>query len=249
MDLGTAAITSGTSTGGTATLTTTIPPGLVVPGRQAVDLVALYGGDPHHLASRSAKVKMPFSPVSFAVSPATLSLQPNGTTTFSTTGGVTPSVRWFVVTDTTAGFSMATGFSSSSIDESAGAFTAGANPGYVVVQALDEHGAEALSHITVGSPTAPPPWAGDAGVSDCWPDAGAPDAGADATAMDSGTAPTADSGEPQTDASTPGGPGGSKGGCSCELVTGTSPASNASGALGGLGLGLAALLRLRRRSR
>jgi hypothetical protein len=247
-DLGSATITNGTSTGGTATLTTVIPPGLVVPGRQAVDLVALYGGDAHHLASQSAKVKMPFSTVSFAVSPPTLSLQPNGTKTFAATGGVMPSVRWFVITDTTAGFSMATGFTSSSIDESAGAFIAGANPGYVVVRALDGDGAEALSYITVGSPTTPPPWQSDGGVSECWPEAGAPDAGPDATAVDSG-APTVDAGEPQADASTPGSPGASKGGCSCELASGTSPASNPFGALGGMVVGLAALFRLRRRSR
>ena len=250
-ELGSANIASGTTTGGTATLQAVIPPGLVIPGRQAVDLVALYGGDANHLPSRSARVRMPFDPVTFAISPATLSTQPNGSSTFSTTGGVTPPVRWFISTDTTAGFSMTTGFTSSSIDESSGAFTAGGNPGYVVIQALDKYGAESVARITVGSPTTSAPWDGDAGVSHCVPEAGAPEAGvadaaADATAtQDSGTSQL-DSAVAEQDAGK-GSPGGSGGGCSCKLAAAeASPASLPFAAFAGLAIGLGAR---RRRSR
>jgi hypothetical protein len=250
-ELGSATITNGTSTGGAATLQAVIPPGLVIPGHQAVDLVALYGGDANHLPSRSAKVSMPFEPVTFAITPATLSTQPNGSATLATTGGITPPVRWFIETDTTEGFSMASGFTASSIDESSGAFTAGGNPGYVVIQALDKYGAEAVAHVTVGSPTATPPWAGDAGVSHCVPDAGVaeagtPDAGADATAEDSGS-PSFDSGA-ESDAGTPGHSAGSSG-CSCEAGAGAATSSAlASGGLAALGIGLGARRRRSRRA-
>ncbi len=248
-ELGSANIASGTTTGGTATLQAVIPPGLVIPGRQAVDLVALYGGDANHLPSRSARVRMPFDPVTFAISPATLSTQPNGTSTFSTTGGITPPVRWFISTDTTAGFSMTTGFTSSSIDEGSGAFTAGGNPGYVVIHALDKYGAESVARITVGSPTTSAPWDGDAGVSHCVPEAGAPEAGLVDAAADA----TQDSGSSQLDSAVAeqdagrGGPGGSGGGCSCKLAAAeASPASQPFAAFAALAIGLGAR---RRRSR
>ena len=51
--LGDVAITNGTTTSGTATITTAIPPGMVQPN-QAVDVFALYGGDTSHLPSFSA---------------------------------------------------------------------------------------------------------------------------------------------------------------------------------------------------
>lgn len=240
-ELGSATITNGTATSGTAVLQTTVPPGLVIPGRQRVDLVASYGGDTNHLASRSPKVGLSFDPVTFAVSPPTLALAPDAGTTLSTTGGVTPPVRWFILDDTTAQYSM-NGFSSSSIDESSGAFSAAPNAGYVLVQALDKYGAEALGEVTVGSPTGAPPWATDGGASLCQLDAGAADAGshdsgatqdaaADATVRDGGTT-TADSGV-APDASDEGSP--SSGGCNCETTGGIAgPSGAALAALGGL---------------
>ena len=247
-DLGTAAITSGTSTGGTATLTTTNPPGLVVPGRQAVDLVALYGGDPHHLASRSAKVKMPFSPVSFAVSPATLSLQPNGTTTFSTTGGsrLRPLVRRH---RHDGGLLDGDGLQLVVDRRERGSVHGGGQPRLrrgAGPRRARRRGAVAHHGRLADGPAAVGRRRRSVGLL-----AGRRSAGCgrrrDRDELRYG--PHGRLRRASTDASTPGGPGGSKGGCSCELVTGTSPASNASGALGGLGLGLAALLRLRRRSR
>jgi hypothetical protein len=252
-ELGSGTVSNGTTTGGTATLQAIIPPGLVIPGRQAVDLVALYGGDTNHLPSRSALVRMPFDPVSFAITPSTLSTQPNASSTFSTTGGITPPVRWFISTDTTAGFSMTTGFTASSIDESTGAFTAGGNPGYVVIQALDKYGAEAVSQITVGSPTGGPPWEGDAGVTHCVPEAGAPeagapDAGADATTFQDSGAPQVDSGAAEEDTGTSGGSGHSNGGCSCKLAACAPPSSTLPFAVfAGLVVGLAVRRRRLRR--
>jgi hypothetical protein len=232
-ELGSTTITGGTAASGTAVLQTTVPPGLVIPGRQRVDLVAVYGGDTHHLASQSSKVSVSFTPVTFAVTPATLATAPDAGTTFSTTGGVTPPVRWFILADTTAQFSM-DGFSSSSIEEDSGAFSAAPNPGYVLVEALDKYGAEALSQVTVGSATGTPPWATDGGMNLCPVDGGATDAGpndagavqdavADGTVHDGGMT-TGDSG----------------GGCNCEAVGGAAGSSGAAlVALGGLMIGVA----------
>jgi hypothetical protein len=232
-ELGSTTITGGTGTSGTAVLKTAVPPGLGIPGRQRVDLVAVYGGDTHHLASQSSKVSLSFTPLTFAVTPATLASAPDVGTTFSTTGGVTPPVRWFILADTTAQFSME-GFSSSSIEEDSGAFSAAPSTGYVLIQALDKYGAEARSQVTVGSATGTPPWATDGGTSLCPVDGGAADAGpndagavqdaaADGTVRDGGTT-TADSG----------------GGCNCEAAGGgAGPSGAALAALGGLMIGMA----------
>lgn len=233
-ELGTAKITNGTATSGTAVLQTTVPPGIANPGRQKVDLVAVYGGDTYHLASQSPKVSESFQDFSFAASPATLSTMPNASASFSITGG-TPPASWYIVSDTTASFSQQTGFSSSTIDESSGAFTAGPKAGYVLLQVLDKYGAEAFAQVTVGSPTATPPWAPpDGGTNLCATlDAGASDAGvADATVPEGGGA-TADSG-----ASEPGSSA-SKGGCSCDAVgEGAGPSGAALAALAGLVVGV-----------
>jgi MYXO-CTERM domain-containing protein len=239
-ELGSATIANGTAASGTAVLQTTVPPGLVIPGRQRVDLVASYGGDIHHLASRSSKVSLAFAPVTFAVTPAAATVAPDAGTTLSTTGGVTPPVRWFILDDTTQQFSM-NGFSASSIDESSGAFSAAPNSGYVLIQALDKFGAEALAEVTVGSPTSTAPWANDGGASLCAVDGGPNDAGvqdaAPATTLDATT--SVDSGAPKEVSA-----GG--GGCNCEAAGGIAGPSGAGlAALGGLMLVAA---RRRRRS-
>jgi hypothetical protein len=249
-ELGTTTITAGTTTGGQAVLVTKIPPGVVNPGHQVVDVYALYSGDEHHLASRSADVQVTFEPFSFAIVPATVDLQVNGTESFTTTGGVPP-VRWYVDVDTTFGFT-ANGPSGASIGEADGGFVAGPQAGYVEISALDSDGAEAFAKITVGNPTVPPPWADagtDAGQVDAGHDSGVHDAGHDAT-KDAGKPlikdaahpidvahVTADAGEPEEK--------GGGGGCSCEVAE-SRRESSLSGILG-IAFGLAFVSRRRAR--
>jgi hypothetical protein len=147
----------GTATGGTATLSTSIPPGLVKPGQQFVDVVAVYGGDDFHLASTSSKVGVGFAPLSFAIVPEAVHLAINGTKSFSTTGGQDP-VSFFIDYDSTASFT-----GGAQIGETDGGLTAGPVPGFIIVEALDKFGVEALAQITVGAAVGPAPWA-DGGV-------------------------------------------------------------------------------------
>jgi MYXO-CTERM domain-containing protein len=158
--IGTAPIMGGTTTSGTATLAAVIPPGLVQP-TQAVDLVAMYGGDTHHLASTSAKSRITFAPVTLCITPATTTVAAGGTFTYTSGGGVTP-VKWFLFADSTCNTS---GNLCSTLDETTGAFKAGTgSPGYALVAAIDADGAETFGEITVGKPTGAAPWAGDAGI-------------------------------------------------------------------------------------
>jgi MYXO-CTERM domain-containing protein len=133
------------------------------------------------------------------------------------------------------------GFSASSIEEDSGAFSAAPNNGYVLIEALDKYGAEALSEVTVGSPDGGSPWATDGGTSLCPTDGGASDAGsndaggavqdapADGTVHDGGTTTA-----------------GSGGGCNCEAAGGAAGSSGA--ALAALG-GLMVVVARRRRGR
>jgi len=166
-ELGTVALTGASATTAQATLSTPIPPGLVKPGQQWVDVVAVYAGDTQHYGSTSAKVGIEFQPLSFAVNPATSTMQPLATQTFTSTGGITP-VRWYVDYDSTAGRVNADGgghhFLSATIDETTGVLTAGPMVGYIEITAVDNDGAEALAYVTVGAGDAgPAPWTGDAG--------------------------------------------------------------------------------------
>jgi MYXO-CTERM domain-containing protein len=253
-ELGTVSLAAdSTSTTGQAVLKTAIPPGLVKPTDQWVDVVAAYSGDAAHLPSVSPKVGVGFSKITFAVTPATAMLQPGGSQTFSTTGGVPP-VRWFVDTDTTRGRTDAGAFGAASIDETTGALTVGEKAGYVEIVALDSDGAEALAEITVGDPTTPAPWSADGGV--VYLDSGVPplvDAGHDAGPKDAGVKdaahrddalppPARDAGVKEEDA---GVPEAGASGCSCELAGGPQ-STGPVGALGGLLLGLALVVRRRR---
>ncbi len=167
--LGTGTVT-GTTTSGTGSLSTIIPPGLVKPG-QAVDVVAQYGGDANHLASSSTKSTITFSPAStFCVTPSTDSVKGGASLSFAASGGVSP-VTWHVRSDSTCTdtywlfYPLPASDGCSALNESTGAFTAGKGAaGYVLVQAIDADGAEAFAEITVGSPSAAAPWAGDAGI-------------------------------------------------------------------------------------
>jgi hypothetical protein len=159
--LGTAAITGGTTTSGSASLATAIPEGMVNSGR-AVDVVAMYGGDANHLASVSALVPITFSPVStLCSSPPTVTLKAGGTDTFTSEGGVPP-VRWYIDDDTTCN---ADGDDCSTLNVTSGAFVAGTGQaGWVVVAGLDSDGAEVFVEVTVGNPTGTAPWAAGSGI-------------------------------------------------------------------------------------
>jgi len=244
-----------TSTTGQAVLKTAIPPGLVKPGQQWVDVVAAYGGDGAHLPSVSPKVGVGFSKISFAITPATAMLQPGGSQGFSTIGGVPP-VKWYIDVDTTRGRTDGGGFGAASIDETSGALTVGDKAGYVEIVAIDSDSAEALAEITVGDPTTPAPWSPDAGpfidsgvppLVDAGHDAGPKDAGVkDAGHKDAAPPPPKDAGvKKEADAGLAPEPGTS--GCSCELAGGReSRGAGPVGALGGLVLGLALVVRRRR---
>jgi hypothetical protein len=209
--LGTDALTSTTTSSGTATFTGPIPPGLVDPAAQYVDVVAMYGGDATHLASTSAKVRITFPQVaSFCLVPSIGTIQPEEGFTFTAVGG-TPPILWYTGADSTCDDM---GNNCSTMDESTGAFRAGINSGYVVVVAVDSTGLEQVAYLTVGNPedAGPPPWPEDAAapLGGCMalpPDAGftigIPDAGSDASGatVDSGIAPEEDSGTSSADAS------------------------------------------------
>lgn len=257
-ELGSAAITGGTATGGQAVLVTTIPPGISNPGHQHVDVVASYGGDVNHLASVSATATVNFAPLTLAIVPAALTLQPNGSQSFTTTGG-TPPVRWFIAVDTTANYTNGY-YNGSTIDEVDGGFVAGPMSGYVEVTALDKFGAEAIAEVTVGGPTTPAPWDPDAGI-DAGMDSGVhhvtttPDAGSDATTQDAAK----ETGSIVEDAGAPedavahashdaGKASSSSGGCSVANAPG-STGGTPLGALGGLVFGLGLASRRRRATR
>jgi hypothetical protein len=251
-ELGTVAL-SGVSGGmGTATLSTAIPPGLVKPGAQWVDVIASYGGDTAHLPSVSPKVGVGFQTITFAIMPATVTIPQSGMQQFTATGGIPP-VKWYVDEDTTHGRVDGGGFGAANIDEDGGLLTVGPKNGYVEIAALDSKGAEALGYITVGTPDAGAPWSPDGAV---YLDAGVPPDGyagtvdsgpvdsgtvvADATTpMDSGTA--TDSGATKESPS-------KSSGCSCHLAGAGDSGSAPLGALGGLALAGAMLARRRARS-
>ena len=212
-------IAGATPSSGTATLKTTIPPGLVRPGHQWVDVVAVYGGDASHLASTSAKVGVGFGPLSFAIDPVATTMPVNGTKSFSATGGSTP-VSWFVAVDTTQSQN-----GGAFVDPTSGSLMTGPTPGYVVVEAIDRYGAEALAQVTVGSATGTPPWEMDAGpfIDGGVPPAlpGSSDAGHDASVIADSAAPSHEASDEDASVAS-GGEAHSGGGCS---VGRTPPAS------------------------
>ncbi len=277
--LGSAAITGGMTSGGSAVFTGPIPPGLVNPAAQYVDVVAMYGGDAHHLASTSAKVRLTFSQADFCLVPSIGTILPTEGFTFSYTGG-TPPVLWFTGADSTCDAN----FSCSTLNQSTGAFMAGPEPGYVVVVGIDSTGMEQVAYLTVGDPgpdAGAPPW-GDAGVplGGCMalpPDAGftigpqdagsgtsTPDDGGSTVIVDSGTTPEQDGSVSTMDASAdsstvapgedageagPAGDGGSKTSPAGSSGCGCKVGSSGPGAPSGALAGLGLGLLLRRRRR
>jgi hypothetical protein len=249
-ELGTVSITGGTTTSAQAVLKTTVPPGLVKPGHQTVNVVAFYGGDTNHLPSSSATALLTFAPFMFAIVPDVYYLDPNELEGFTTTGGVPP-VRWFIEIDTTATYN-----GGSSIGEYDGGFTAGPQAGYTEIVALDSFGAEALAQVTVGNPKVPAPWDLDAGVDSGTPVATVHDAGHDVSVRDSGSdvarikeaghVVDAEEQVAKKDAASEEEEPAARG-CSCELVGGRgAPLTAPPFAVGSLALGLAFVARRRR---
>jgi hypothetical protein len=153
-NLGDVAITTGTTTSGTITLTTTVPPGMVQPN-QSVDVFALYSGDANHLPSFSAAQSITFAPVTLCVSPPSSGVAAGATVDYAAIGGVAP-MRWSIVYDSTC---TAAGTGCSNINVNTGVFTAGTGaPGYVIVDAIDADGAETFSEVTVAGGSGTVPW-------------------------------------------------------------------------------------------
>ena len=147
------------SSPGTATVTTGAPPaavlkvGLVRPGAQYVGVSAAYGGDAHHLASTSPVVRVWFTGVDLCIPQGSANVAPDATIAYSSSGGIAP-IAWYTSNDSTCDENG----DCSLIDGATGAFTAGPEPGYVVVAAYDSFGAIAVSWVTVGTPGGTPPW-------------------------------------------------------------------------------------------
>jgi hypothetical protein len=175
--LGTVPVTPVTSPteGGTAKLMTHAPPGLY--GK--AEVVAVYGGDPHYLASWSALVGVSATST-LAISPAKVTVNPGQTVQFMATGGQSP-FAWT--------FGTSSAMSTSSIDPSSGLYQASSTGGEQdTILVVDAYGAEALAYVTIAQ--AGP---GDGGTTQ---DAGGR---ADAGPVDAGVQ---DEGAPPVDSST-----------------------------------------------
>jgi hypothetical protein len=184
-----APVTGATASTGTATLTAMIPVGLVQPGVQYVEVTAQYGGDGAHLPSTSTPVRVPFTGVDLCIPQAVQTVAPDGAITYSASGGAPP-IIWSIAYDSTCDEEG----DCSSIDPTTGAFTAGPEPGYVIVEATDSGAARAIGFVTVGSPGSAPIWGTQMPTSCPSGDAGAEDAGgaADASAAEDARAAAAD---------------------------------------------------------
>ncbi|HEX4825423.1 MAG TPA: S53 family peptidase [Candidatus Polarisedimenticolaceae bacterium] len=153
-NLGDVAISNGTPTTGSTTLSTAIPPGMVQPN-QAVDVFAMYNGDANHLPSFSSPQHITFGPVPMCVSPPTASVAAGATINYTVAGGVPP-MRWYIPYDTSCSASF-TGCST--INVTTGVFHAGTGaPGYVIVQGVDADGADTFSEVTVAGGSGTVPW-------------------------------------------------------------------------------------------
>jgi hypothetical protein len=188
--LGSNPIVGGTTSTGTAAVTAVIPVGLVNPGAQYVDVVAMYGGDAQHLASVSAPVRVSFTGVDLCISQgvALETVPPGAAIAYSTQGGLAP-ITWEIAGDSTCD----SNGNCSTIDATTGAFIAGPEPGYVIVRAVDSDFAFARAFVTVGTGgTATPPW-GTQMPSSCSPPDGGPMGSGPDGGADSAPIPEADS--------------------------------------------------------
>jgi MYXO-CTERM domain-containing protein len=256
----------GSTSSATASLSIAIPPGLVRPGAQSVDVYAVYGGDAFHGPSTSAKVTIDFAALSLAITPIDPEVKVGGSLAFHATGATT--VKWYTGNDSTC--TAGTMQLCSGIDPSTGAFTAGGGVGTTQVFAIDPDGAYALTTAYVGEQP-PDGGSGAAGAPDASrrdsgnPSTGAPDGGLVA-AQDAGRSGDATTGGPGSggaggatvadDGSSPSddgqasgddgaGSSGGKGGCSCEAAGSGPKDPGAAGLAGAMALGFT--LRRRRR--
>ncbi len=269
--LGTVAVTAG-SGGATASLSTEIPPGLY----GQVELIAMYGGDEHYLASSSSRLPLAVTGSTLAVSPATITLAPGEQTTFTTTGGAPPILWAEEGTDTTCSGTNTSpmGEQCSQVESKTATtafFQAGPAAGSVTLVAIDTQGQEALVRVVVaGTPVDAGPFPKfDAGAPGgpgggyvdgatlptdaSFPaDEGPADDGGleDASGADTGSSPV-DGGRP-SDAGQPGRDAGAKmpaarSGCSCVAAGARTRTSDEKGGPAvGLLLCLAVIGRLRR---
>jgi len=145
--LGDAVVAADTADGGlegaTATLTTPAPVGLT----GAAKIVAFYGGDKDYMASYSAASSV-MSTTSFAVTPTSITLQPNQQTTFSTSGGVPP-VSWHLTSDSTCDNNFQHCSEIKVTGPTTVGFQAGRSDGTVTLTALDSDFAEVQVTITI----------------------------------------------------------------------------------------------------
>lgn len=124
--------------------------------------------------------------VSLSITPASVTVKPDGTVSFSASGGSDTGISW----------SLAVDGSGARIDAATGIYVAGDQPGLDAVQARDSLGDTAVTIVVVGQPNSAPL---DAGTT---PDAAvAPDAGSTA---DAGSAGPSDAGV-RADAGAPSG--------------------------------------------
>ena len=149
--LGEVAVTSDLADGGTegatAILTAPAPAGLT----GAAQVVAFYGGDSSYRASYSTASSVS-TDSSFTITPPSITLQPNQQTTFSAST-VAPPVTWVILSNGTCN-SYEQGCSGSlQRSPTSVGFQAGANPGTVILEAIDSDFAAARVTITVaGTP-------------------------------------------------------------------------------------------------
>jgi subtilase family serine protease len=154
---------SGGLEGGTATASVVIPPGLL----GQANIVAFYGGDAHYLASWSVPADKVDATSTLAVSPMSVTVNPNALRAFTTSGGVSP-VQWNIVRDSTCN-SKNVCARVEATSATAGVYEAGPVDGTTTIAAIDGDGAEVRVTIVVsGSPVDggpfPPPWDKDAGA-------------------------------------------------------------------------------------
>ena len=140
---------------GKVTADLVLPPAMVDPGAQFIDVVAEYGGDAHHQGSRSTKQRVTFNAVGLCMTPATDSVAAGASISFSQENAI-GAPYFSILSDSTCD---ASGNNCSSIDTVLGKFVAGTGaPGYVLVSVQDADGALTYSEITVGAASGAPPW-------------------------------------------------------------------------------------------
>jgi subtilase family serine protease len=271
----TVAAATGSPEHATATLHTTVPPGLY----GTAYLTAEYSGDVHYLASVSSPATtISVTGSTLQVSPSSITLPPFGQATFTVQGGA-PGVTWGIegtdgsclIVQQAMSYPQVYCSQLESVNPISAFYEAGGQAGSVTIVATDTLGEEAIAQITVtgaavdggGFPTVddagpaggPGNTAVDASTYEADASAGS-SSGGSSSGSSSGTASSgsssgSSSGAAEEDGGEDGGTGsgGKSSGCSCVVAGsngGTSDGNRGAG-LGGVLLGLAALGRRRSR--